>query len=96
MESNTKLTQGEKDWLKTMSADHPEIHFAIVGETTFAFEHKGDTVEFATAICHDAEKKNRTKVGKYFAIARYFEGNTVTLKFQDFGNMLDVMHDRVY
>lgn len=96
MTSNTKLTQDQKDWLKIMSALHPEIRFAIAGETTFAFQHQGDIVEFATAICHDAEKKNRVKVGKYYALDRYFDGNTVKLKFADFDNMLDVIHDRVY
>ena len=96
MESNTKLTQDQKDWLKIMSALHPEIRFAIVGETTIAFQHQGDTVEFATALCHNTEKKNRTKVGKYFALDRYFDGHTVKLKFEDFDNMLDVIHDRTY
>lgn len=96
MQSNSKLTQDQKDWLKIMSALHPEIRFAIVGETTFAFQHKGNTVEFATAICADTEKKNRTKVGKYFALDRYFDGHTVKLKFEDFDNMLDVIHDRTY
>jgi hypothetical protein len=96
MLSNSKLTQDQKDWLKIMSNLHPEIRFAIAGETTFAFKNLGDIVEFATAICSDSEKKNRAKVGKYFALDRYFDGHTVKLKFVDFDNMLDAIYDRTY
>jgi len=96
MLSNSKLTQDNKDWLKIMSALHPEIHFTIAGQTTFAFCHLGNTVEFATAICSDSEKKNRAKVGKYFALERFIEGQTVKMKFRDFDNMLDVIHDSTY
>ena len=96
MQSNTKLTPEQKDWLQIMSALHPEIQFEIVGKTTFAFERQGDIVEFATAICHDGEKKNRTKVGKFYALDRYFDGHTVKLKDNDFLNMIDVMLDATY
>jgi hypothetical protein len=96
MQSNTKLTQDQKDWLKIMSALHPEIQFAIVGKTTFAFERQGDIIEFATAICHDAEKKNRFKVGKYYALDRYFDGHTVKLKLEDFNLALTSIHDKQY
>jgi len=96
MQSNSKLTQDQKDWLKIMSAAHPEIQFAIAGRTTFAFQHKGDTVEFATAFCSDSEKKKRAKVGKYFALCRYFDEHTVKLKLEYFNNLVDFIHDDIY
>ena len=80
MPSNSKLTQDQKDWLKQMSALHPEIKFAVAGQTTFAFHRESDIIQFATAICSNSEKKNRAKVGKFYALDRFFDGHTVKLK----------------
>ena len=67
----------------------PGVNFAIMGRTTIAFKHVGDNVEFATAICADNEKKNRPKVGKYWALVRFENNQTVKLPFTQFDNMLD-------
>jgi len=96
MQSNSKLTAEQKDWLAIMSALHPEIQFEVVGKTTFAFERQGDIVEFATAICNDTEKKQRNKVGKYYALNRYFDGHTVKLKLEDFNLMVTTIADKQY
>jgi hypothetical protein len=96
MLSNSKLTQDQKDWLELMSALHGEIKFEVVGKTTFAFERQGDIVEFATAICNNTEKKQRNKVGKYFALDRYFGGHTVKLKLEDFNLMVTTIADMQY
>ena len=89
MQSNSKLTKSAKSLLKKMRAELPNVQFAIMGKTTIAFKHVGDNVEFATAICADNEKKNRFKVGKFWAIRRFYNGQTVKLPFFQFDNMLE-------
>jgi hypothetical protein len=96
MQSNSKLTAEQKDWLTIMSALHPEIQFEVVGKTTFVFRRQGDIVEFATAICSDSEKKQRNKVGRYFALRRYFDGQTVKLKVEDFNLTVTTIADMQY
>ena len=89
MQANSKLTKYQKSVLKDMRKYMPEVQFAIMGKTTIAFLHVGDNVEFATAICADTEKKNRTKVGKFYAITRFEVGQTVKMPFFQFDNMLE-------
>ncbi len=89
MQSNSKLTKSAKALFKDMRAELPDVKFAIMGKTTIAFKHVGDNVEFATAICADNEKKNRPKVGKFWAIRRFHNSQTVKLPFFQFGNMLE-------
>ena len=89
MQSNSKLSKFEKSDLKQMCAAMPEIYFAIMGKTTIAFQHVGDNVEFATAICADTEKKNRPKVGKFWAMTRFENGETVKLPFAQFDVMIE-------
>jgi hypothetical protein len=96
MQSNSKLTAEQKDWLAIMSALHPEIQFEVVGKTTFAFQRQGDIVEFATAICSNSEKKQRNKVGKCFALERFIDGHTVKLKLEDFNLMVTTIADMQY
>lgn len=89
MQSNSKLTDLQKQFLKAKQLANPDVQFAIMGKTTIAFKHVGDNVEFATAICADTEKKNRPKVGKYYAIQRFENGQTVKMPFFQFDNMLE-------
>ena len=89
MQSNSKLNAIEKSLFKDYRKMLPDVQFAIMGKTTIAFKHVGDNVEFATAICADNEKKNRPKVGKYWALTRFDAGQTVKLPYHQF-------HDMVY
>ena len=89
MQSNSKLNKFEKSVLKDARKFNPEVHFAHMGKTTIAFQHVGDLVEFATAICADNEKKNRPKVGKYWAMTRFENGQTVKMPFFQFDNMME-------
>ena len=88
MLSNSKLTKAQKAYLKEMAVFNPQIKFETVGNLTIAFSHVGDTVQFATAICADNEIKNRAKVGKYVALTRFENGETVKMPFDLFDNML--------
>ena len=85
MQSNSKLNKFEKSAFKDMRKFNPDVKFAIMGKTTIAFAHVGELVEFATAICADTEKKNRPKVGRYWAMTRFETGQTVKLPFTQFG-----------
>jgi len=89
MQSNSKLGKLEKSLFKDMQLFNPDVQFAIMGKTTIAFQHVGDLVEFATAICAVTEKKNRPKVGKYWALNRFEQGRTVKLPFFQFDSMID-------
>lgn len=89
MQSNSKLSKYAKSQLKDLLEANPSVKFAIMGKTTIAFHHVGDNVEFATAICADNEKKNRPKVGKYWAMQRFDNCQTVKLPFTQFDNMLE-------
>jgi hypothetical protein len=89
MQSNTKLSKFEKSLFKTMQKKMPDVKFATMGKTTIAFKHVGDNVEFATAICADTEKKNRPKVGKYWAMTRFEYNQTVKMPFTQFDNMVE-------
>ena len=89
MQSNSKLNAIEKSLFKDYRKMLPDVQFAIMGKTTIAFKHVGDNVEFATAICADNEKKNRPKVGKYYALVRFENQQTVKMPFFQFDNMLE-------
>jgi hypothetical protein len=91
MQSNSKLTKFQKSAFKDMKKFLPHVQFAWAGKTTIAFAHVGELVEFATAICADNEKKNRPKVGKYWALNRFENGQTVKMRFADFDNMVTNM-----
>jgi hypothetical protein len=93
MQSNTKLNKLEKSLLKDACRDLPDVKFAQMGKTTVAFAHVGELVEFATAICADNEKKFRPKVGKYWAMTRYENGQTTKLPFAQFDNMVSAYWD---
>jgi hypothetical protein len=88
MFSNSKLTKTQKAYLKEMAEFNPQIKFETLGELTIAFSHVGDNVEFATAICSDNEIKNRPNVGKYVALNRFENGQTVKMPFDRFDNMV--------
>jgi hypothetical protein len=89
MQSNSKLNKFEKSVFKDMKKFNPDVKFAQMGKTTIAFAHVGELVEFATAICADNEKKMRPKVGKYWALTRYENGQTVKMPFSQFDNMVE-------
>jgi uncharacterized protein YkvS len=91
MQSNSKLTKAQKTALKRMIKFMPHVQFAQTEKTTIAFAHVGNLVEFSTAICADNEKKNRPKVGKFYAIERFENMQTVKMRFADFNNMIDNM-----
>lgn len=93
MLSNTKLDSFQKDTLKFMRVNNPDVQFAHIGQTTFAYQILGNLVEFATAICSDGEIKNRKKVGKFHALERFENALTVKMLHTDFDFMIEVLTD---
>lgn len=89
MQSNSKLTKAQKAYLEEMAVFNPRIQFVFMGNTTIAFQVKGNLIEFSTAICADTEKKNRPKVGKYLALIRLEAGESVKMIPYQFDNMLN-------
>ena len=89
MQSNSKLTTTQKLYFKNLKAAQTDVEFVTDGKTTFAFKRVGNLVEFATAVCSDNEKKNRRKVGQYYAISRFNWGNTVKLPDYHFSYLID-------
>ena len=89
MQSNSKLSLSQKIDLRALKSDVPGVQFTMMGKTTIAFVRKGNLVKFATAICGDNEKKNRPKVGQYYAIDRFISGETVKMPFYQFETMLE-------
>lgn len=89
MQANSKLSKFEKSLFKLMQNNMPDVKFATMGETTVAFKRAGKMVEFSTAICAPNEKKMRPKVGKYFAIQRFENHQTVKMPDYQFDNMLE-------
>jgi hypothetical protein len=88
MNANSKLNQDEKTILKDLIKTNPNVQFHQAGKTTFAFQRVGKLVRFATAIRADNEVKNRRKVGKYWAIIRFDDGQTALMRESDFNEML--------
>ena len=89
MQSNSKLNKFEKSLFKDYRKMLPDVQFETMGKTTIAFQYVGELVEFATAICAPNEKKMRPKVGKYWAIVRFENNQTVKLPFTQFDNMVE-------
>lgn len=89
MLSNSKLTKAQKAYLKEMAVFNPQIKFETTANNlTIAFSRVGDIVEFATAIRSDTEKKHRPNVGKYVALTRFENGQTVKMPFDLFDKMV--------
>jgi len=92
MQSNSKLNMFEKALLKDLRAAYNNVRFAQMGKTTVAFARVGNLVEFSTAICADNEKKNRPKVGKFYALTRFDNKQTVKMQEYDFDCMIAEMY----
>ena len=100
MASNTKLDKFEKDTLKAMKLDYPEVCFATdYVNLVCAFYPVGTNVRFAFAIASKDETKFRRKVGEYLAMQRVLPDwdNTYTmLPYHDFHGMLDALEVVTY
>ena len=93
MQSNTKLSVGQKEDRKILKMNMPSVKLVNNLQTTIAFQELGNTVEFALSVMSDNEKKFRAKVGEYNALMRFDDGQTVSMHRSDFHVMLtDIFH----
>ena len=88
MQSNTKLSIGQKEILKSLKLNNMDVTLINNLQTTIAFQELGNTVEFALSVMSDNEKKFRRKVGEYHALNRFDDGQTVKMHKADFYTML--------
>jgi hypothetical protein len=90
MQANTKLDTFEKRILKQLKIDLAGVDVMIMdGKTTMAFKPLGNTVEFALSVMAPTEKKFRRKVGEYWALIKFENGQTVKMAVEDFNVMTD-------
>ncbi len=77
--SNTKLTQEQKQKLKTFKNMNPKVVFVDNGQVTIAYSDDGKFVRFATSIMSNEEEKFRRNVGQYVAAFRIGRPNLAIL-----------------
>ena len=93
MTSNSKLTpeqNAERKDLKFAAKDQ-KVQLAHNGQSTVAFQRKGNTVEFALSVASPDETKFRRKVGEFYALLQFFNNQTIKINAWDFDCMLDCM-----
>ena len=88
MQSNSKLTAEQKADLKLLKKHAKSNGTRIHSDaTTIAYKIHPKTVEFSLAVMSDNETKFRPNVGKYYALTRFNNGQTVTMAKNDFVDM---------
>lgn len=78
--SNSKLSDSQKQTLKRVKRDNPDIHLFSFPEcgVTVAVRRTGETMgEFSVSIMSNLEQKFRRKVGEYWAINRMLDGQVL-------------------
>ncbi len=100
MTSNTKLDKPQKETLKAMKAEYPDVCFATnYVDLVCAFYPIGSNVRFAFAIASEGEKKFRRKVGEYIAMQRVlpdWDDTYALLPRHEFWSMLDAIDVEPY
>ena len=92
MDSNSKLTPGQKLELKGMLIEAKSENIEVVflnNETTMAFQDCGSTVKFSLAVKSSHEKKFRFNVGEYHVLDRFRWGHYAIMAREDFIEMCE-------
>ena len=94
MQANTKLNDHQKEILKELKEILNGVQVLNLDDkTTIAFKPLGNTVEFALSVKAPTEKKFRRKVGVFYAMQRFYDGETVKMDRVDFARMCDYVWD---
>lgn len=96
MQANTKLTPEQKAIFKELREVMENKNVRVVNldnKTTMAFLPKGNTVEFALSVMAPTEKKFRRKVGEFYAMQKFYNGETVKMSEFDFAVMCECVWD---
>jgi hypothetical protein len=94
MQANTKLNSYQKETLKSMKANMPSVTVLNLDNvTTMAYSPCGNTVEFTLSVMAPTEKKFRRKVGEYYALTRFENGQIVIMAVHDFMIMCEQVWD---
>ena len=91
--SNTKLNADQKSERKQLkyAAKIKGWTIAENGVTTLVYAKKGNTVEFSMSVTSPDESKFRRKVGEFYALCRFSEGETVKMLVDDFWKMYTML-----
>lgn len=94
--ANTKLTDSQKQELKQFGI-HAEMEniqtINLDDKTVMAYKVLGNTVGFALSVMAPTETKFRAKVGRYYALQRFFDNQTVKMGISDFMEMCEFVWD---
>jgi hypothetical protein len=91
--ANSKLEREQKEILKELKAG---LHFPgnwkvtvtrVSEVTTLAWADRGNTIAFSLAVMSPDEEKFRRKVGEYWALSRFYDGEVVKMGREDFSQM---------
>ena len=94
MQANTKLGDFEKELLKHLKDEMFDVKVVnLDNKTTMAYLPRGNTVEFALSVMAPTEKKFRRKVGEYWALTKFENGQTVKMDKDDFMQMTEMVWD---
>lgn len=94
--SNTKLNPSQKALRKELK-DAALLEgvqlLNLNDQTVMAFKSKGNTVEFALSVMSPDEQKFRLKVGEFYALDRFYSGQTVKMAKLEFQLMCEACWD---
>ena len=83
MQSNSKLTDYQKSLRKQMLAQFAGV-LATSGRVTVALERTGEKMgRFSLAIASEDERKIRRKVGEFYALNRFDDGDSQSVRLAD-------------
>ena len=94
MQANTKLSVHQKEILKELKEILKGVQvLKLDDKTTIAFKPLDNTVEFALSVMAPTEKKFRRKVGKFYALQKFYDAQTVKMDKEDFMRMTEWVWD---
>lgn len=97
--SNSKLTVGQKSWLKQFKEMNPAVHFCSFPDNsvTVAIRATGRNMcEYSVSIASDTESKFRRKVGEYNAAQRMCDGVSLPATVPDHMEVDDIARGIAY
>lgn len=96
MVSNSKLTMYQQT-VRAFNRKTAKLNkWAIAhnGATTIVYKCRGNTTEFAMSVASPDETQFRRKVGEFYALRRFQEGETVKMLNSDFADLYEMFNMR--
>lgn len=93
MASNTKL-EGSQKALRAILRKEAKMYDRMIannGVTTLVYRNCGHCVQFAMAVASPEESQFRRKVGEFYALCRFEDGEVVSMLRGDFENLFHML-----